>query len=31
MQYKIMWLVRIHLCRLVGIRLNRRFSSDIWV
>jgi len=23
MQYKIMWLVRIHLCRLVGIRLNR--------
>jgi len=23
MLYKIMWFVRIHLCRLVGIRLNR--------
>jgi len=32
MQYKITWLVRIRLCRLVEIRLDcLRFSSDIWV
>ena len=30
MQYKIMWLVRIHLCMLVGMYTLIWYSSDIW-